>query len=139
MSNSITQENAISLEEKQKLSEVEVTPDPTRDYISEAKNVSNASVKERANLVLYHALSSSITKNEKRVCQEVYNHCKKGSEELKLKGTWTITRAIYSRNGFQMICSGGILVRSNIKTRGGLLITASFVAGTPPVGAQETI
>ncbi|MDY8137535.1 hypothetical protein [Aquimarina sp. 2201CG5-10] len=139
MSISTTQEYTYSTEEKRKLSEKVTSPDPTFNYLAKARDTSPSDVEKRAALVLDAALNKSTSTSYATACQEVYNNCKSGSAEIGLIGTWTINRA-NSSSGSIWICSGGILVKTtSISTKGGLQVTASFVAGTPPVGPQKAI
>jgi hypothetical protein len=101
----------------------------------------NEALEIKAQQVLNTALQNSTSTVNCEACQEVYDSCKSISNTIGLIGTWTITRSTaHSDAGTTWICSGGILVKTtNTHTRGGLSITASFVAGTRPVGSQEVM
>lgn len=140
MSTTTTQNVTDPNQDFEKASKKAVAPDPNIDYLSEAKKLDASDVKGRAKLVLDAALHNSTSTVYQYACQEVYDQCKKGSEEIGLVGTWTINKSNSSRQSV-WICSGGILVdtTNNLRTSGGLEITASFVAGTPPTGPQKAI
>jgi len=136
MSEIQTIEVETSLKLKGKSSEQVERLDGNIDFLGKAKKLNSEDIAGKARLVLDGALHNSHSNAGNAICQEVYDSCVSGSITAELTGVWTITK-VYGSNSKIWNCSGAIFYVTDQLTDAGQYISASFVAGPEPTGAQK--